>query len=99
MLNLLRQTIVLILVVAGGIYCVPDPASLKTALFAVAVVCIITGLIVLIIGIKDRWGVLPEINFTRTIDDALRTPQSSAEVLKGFLIFLGLVLLAVMKAQ
>ena len=94
-----KKIVALLLVVALGIFCVPDPASVKTALFAVALVCIITGLLALVIGIKDGWGILPSVNFGRTVDRAISTPEAAAEVTKGFLVFLGLVVLAIFKAQ
>ena len=94
----IRTCLILVLVVAGGLYCVPDTASLKTALFAVATI-IITGLITLVLGIKERWGVLPGLDFSRDIRLAISTPQSSAEVIKGFLIFLGLLMVAIFKAS
>lgn len=89
----------LVMVILGGIACLPDPASLKTALFATSLVCLITALIALVIGIWDNWGVFPEVNFEREVSKALRTPESCAEVIKGFLIFLGLVMIAVFRAQ
>jgi cytochrome bd-type quinol oxidase subunit 2 len=94
----MKKVVALLLVVILGIACCPDPTSLKTAAFAVAVVLIITGLIIVTIGIKDGWGILPEVNFSRTINRALSTPESSAEVVKGFLVFLGLILIAIFKA-
>ena len=95
----IRTCLILVLVVAGGLFCVPDTASLKTALFAVATIIIITGLITLVLGIKERWGVLPGLDFSRDIRLAISTPQSSAEVIKGFLIFLGLLMVAIFKAS
>lgn len=89
----------LALVILGGIACVHDLPSLETALFATSLVCLITGLIALVIGIWDNWGVFPEVNFEREVSKALRTPESCAEVIKGFLIFLGLVMIAVFRAQ
>lgn len=77
----------------------PDLPSLKTALFATSLVCLVTMLIALVIGIWDEWGVFPEVNFEREVSKALRTPESCAAVIKGFLIFLGLVMIAVFRAQ
>ena len=94
-----RTMAVLALVVGGGIYCLPDVTSLKTALFAVATTIIITGLIILVLGVKERWGVLPGLDFPRDVRMAMSTPQSSSEVIKGFLIFLGLLMVAIFKAS
>jgi hypothetical protein len=93
-----RTLVVLTLVVGAGIYCVPDAASLKTALFALAITIIITGTIILVLGVKERWGVLPGIDFPRDVKLAMSTPQSSATVILGFLIFLGLLMIAIFKA-
>jgi len=95
----IRTCLVLAIVVGAGIYCLPDPTSLKTAVFAVATAVIITAMIVMILGVKERWGVLPGLDFHRDIQLALSTPQSSAEVIQGFLIFLGLLIIAIFKAS
>jgi hypothetical protein len=89
----------LLAVIIVGLVCVPDVAGLKTMLFAVACVCIITAALALVIGVKDEWGVLPDVDFTRIVREATSTPTSCAEVIKGFLIFLGLVVFAIFRAS
>jgi magnesium-transporting ATPase (P-type) len=94
-----RTCLALTLVLIAGIYFVPDPTSLKTALFAVAVALLITTVIVLVLGVKDRWGVLPALDFHRDVGLALSTPLSAAIVFAGFLLFLGMLVIAVFKAS
>lgn len=89
----------LMLVLLGGFACIPDVAQLMTLLWAVSAVCLIGSAIVLVVGVKDHWGVLPEFNFTRTVEKATSTPIASALVLMGFMIFLGLMIIAVFKAS
>lgn len=87
----------LLLVLGGGVTCIPDIIGLKTALFAVATVCLIAGSLALVVGVADGWGVLPEVEFKRIVRRATSTPISCSVTLAGFLVFLGLVVIGIFK--
>lgn len=97
-MNFVREICVLVCVITAGIVVCPDVAGVKTALFAVSLVCIISSLLALVVGVSDRWGILPDVSFRRDIARALSTPDGASRVVAGFLIFLGLVILGIFKA-
>lgn len=98
MLKWIRKYGALLLVLGGGVTCVPDVVGLKTALFAISVVCLIAGSLALVIGVVDRWGIIPDFEFGRTVRRATSSPIACSITIAGFLVFLGLVVIGIFKA-
>jgi len=95
----IREFSAVFLVVAFGLWGCPDLISLKTAAFAVAIVCLMIGALALVIGVANGWGVLPAVSFREDVQRALSTPGGASTVIGAFLIFLGLIVLAVFRAS
>lgn len=96
---MIQKYLFLLLTIVGGVWACPDFPQLGTMLFAVSAVCSIGLLVALVIGVADGWGIFPRVDFALIVDRATSTPEGCAKVIQGWLVFLGLIVLAIFKAQ
>ncbi|KAA0888786.1 hypothetical protein [Oryzomonas rubra] len=92
---MIKRFLPLIIVVLAGLCFTPNFASLQLALFTTGVVGLVLLMTLFIIGITDKWGILPDINLPDIYASAVASPDGAAKVFQALILLICVVLYVV----